>query len=140
MKSILIYNAHIIDPSQKINLVGSVFITDGKIAWIGTDDKEYRTHDNILINAQYWLVTPGFIDLHCHLRDPGFEGKETISTGTLAAARGGYTTICCMPNTEPAIDNQAVVTYINNKAAEQGTIRVLPIGCITKGRKGESLA
>lgn len=140
MKSILIYNAHIVDPSQKMNIVSSLLIADGKIAWIGEDDYKYRTNDNILIDAHGWLVSPGFVDLHCHLRDPGFEGKETIASGTLAAAKGGYTTVCCMPNTEPAIDNQAIVAYIKNKASQQGTIRVLPIGCITKGRKGDSLA
>jgi dihydroorotase len=140
MKSILIHNAHIIDPSQKIDLLGSLLVSDGKIVWLGENDQKYRTPDVTLIDAHGWLLSPGFIDLHCHLRDPGFEGKETIATGTLAAAKGGYTTVCCMPNTEPPIDNQAVVAYIKNKAAEQGTIRVLPIGCISKSRKGESLA
>jgi len=86
------------------------------------------------------IVCPGFIDLHCHLRQPGFEDKETIATGTRAAARGGFTTVCCMPNTVPPIDTRAIVEYIKTTAAREGMIRVLPIGCVTKQRKGNGLA
>ena len=86
------------------------------------------------------VACPGFIDLHCHLREPGFEYKETIATGTMAAARGGFTTVCCMPNTDPAIDNAAVVEFIKQRAAAEGTVRVFPIGCVTKNRRGKELA
>ena len=140
MKPVLIQYAHIIDPSQNINGTGSLVIADGKIAWLGKDEHKPPENDYEVIEATNLIACPGFIDLHCHLRDPGFEEKETIITGTRAAAKGGYTTVCCMPNTEPAIDNQSVVDYVKDKAAREGAIRVLPIGCITKGRKGEALA
>jgi dihydroorotase len=86
------------------------------------------------------VVCPGFVDFHCHLRQPGFEEKETIATGSKAAAKGGFTTICCMPNTEPALDNKATIDFIKATSASEACIRVLPIGCITKGRKGLELA
>ena len=86
------------------------------------------------------VVCPGFIDLHCHLRQPGFEEKETIATGTRAAAKGGFTTVCCMPNTKPPVDKAEVVEYVKSVAAKEGAVRVLPIGCITEGRKGGKLA
>ncbi len=140
MKAILIRNARIIDPEQGIDGTGSLAIADGKIAWMGKDDREAPPGEYAVFNADGQVVCPGFIDLHCHLRDPGFEEKETIATGTLAAASGGFTTVCCMPNTEPPVDNESIVSYINKKAAAEGTVRVLPIGCITRGRKGETLA
>jgi dihydroorotase len=153
MKSILIQNARIIDPSQKMDMQGNISIADGKVAWLGQGEPPSTLvalsgatasssvkNEHSTIDAQNWIACPGFIDLHCHLREPGFEDKETITTGTRAAARGGFTTVCCMPNTEPAVDNRAVIEFIKDKAAREGTVRVLPIGCITKGRKGESLA
>jgi dihydroorotase len=85
------------------------------------------------------VVCPGFIDLHCHLREPGFEDKETIATGTKAAALGGFTTVCCMANTEPPLDNAAGIDWVRQKASKDSLIGVLPIGCITRGRKGEEL-
>jgi dihydroorotase len=140
MKSILIQNARIIDPSQKMDLKGGILITDGKISWIGETGQKPDENEYEVVEAGNLIACPGFVDLHCHLRDPGFEEKETIESGTLAAAKGGFTTVCCMPNTEPAIDNQSVVNYVKDRAAKTGTIRVLPIGCITKGRKGETLS
>ena len=92
------------------------------------------------IDAGGLVASPGFIDLHCHLREPGFEYKETIATGTKAAARGGFSTVCCMPNTEPAIDNAAVVDLIHRRCREDAAVRVYPIGCVTKGRHGKELA
>jgi len=86
------------------------------------------------------VVCPGFIDLHCHLRQPGFEEKETIATGTCAAAKGGFTTVCCMPNTKPPVDRAKVAEYVRSVAAKEGAIRVLPVGCVTEGRKGVKLA
>ena len=96
--------------------------------------------DYEILDAKGLVVCPGFIDLHCHLRQPGDEEKETIASGTRAAARGGFTTICCMPNTNPPLDNQTAVEFIKSKSASERVIRVLPIGCISKGRKGEELA
>jgi len=140
MRPVLIQNARIIDPSQRLNTKGSLLIKEGKIAWLGEDDQAPSTDEVTCFDASNLIASPGFIDLHCHLRDPGFEHKETIATGTLAAATGGFTTVCCMPNTEPAIDNQSVVDYVKRKASEEAAVRVLPIGCITKSRKGETLA
>ena len=93
-----------------------------------------------LLEAEGLIVCPGFIDLHSHLREPGYEDKETIATGTRAAARGGFTTICAMSNTNPAMDTRATVDYVKGRAQEEGVVRVLPIGCVTKGRQGRELA
>ncbi len=140
MKSLLIQNGHIVDPSQGINEIGSLLITDNKIAWSGGRGKTPPHPDDDVLDAKGLIVCPGLIDLHCHLRQPGFEESETIATGTRAAARGGFTTICCMPNTNPPLDSQATIDYVKSIAVAEGVIRVLPIGCVTKGRKGEELA
>ena len=139
-KSLLIQNGRIIDPSQRLDETGSLLIAEGKISWLGKGEETPPQADYDVLNAQGLVVCPGFIDLHCHLRQPGFEEKETIASGTRAAARGGFTTICCMPNTEPPLDNQTTIEYIKSKAASEGAVRVLPIACISKGRKGEELA
>jgi dihydroorotase len=91
------------------------------------------------VDATGLVICPGFIDLHCHLREPGFEDKETIATGTKAAAIGGFTTVCCMANTEPPLDNAAAVARVGRKAGKDGLVGVFPIGCISKGRKGQAL-
>ena len=140
MKPLLIQGGRIIDPSQGIDEVGSLLITDGKISWLGGGERTPPLADCSVLHADGLIVCPGFVDLHCHLRQPGFEEKETIATGTKAAARGGFTTVCCMPNTEPPLDNQTVVDYVKSIAAKEGVVRVLPIGCISKGRRGEELA
>ncbi len=140
MKSLLIYGGRIIDPGQGRDEVGSLLITEGKISWLGKGEIVPPEPDYDVLPAKGLIVCPGFIDLHCHLREPGFEAKETIATGTRAAARGGFTTICCMPNTNPPLDNQATVEYVKAKAATEGVVRVLPIGCISKERKGKELA
>ncbi len=140
MKPLLIQGGHIIDPSQGIDEIGSLLITEGEISWLGKGEVTPPQPDYDVLPAQGLIVCPGFIDLHCHLRQPGFEEKETIATGTRAAARGGFTTICCMPNTDPPLDNQATVEFVKSKATTEGLVRVLPIGCISKGRKGEELA
>ena len=134
---LLIVGGRIIDPSQGIDKVGDLLIAEGRIAW-AAQGKEDLEHYQIL-HAEGMIVCPGLVDLHCHLREPGFEEKETIATGTRAAARGGFTTICCMANTNPPIDTRATVEFIQKKAASEGVVRVLPIGCITKGRKGEEM-
>jgi dihydroorotase len=136
MKPLLILDGRIIDPSQGIDEVGSLLIREGKISWRGETPPEA---DYDVLHADGLIVCPGFIDLHCHLRQPGYEEKETIESGSQAAARGGFTTICCMPNTNPPLDNPAAIDYVKKEAAKKGVVRVLPIGCISKGRKGEKL-
>jgi dihydroorotase len=139
-KSLLIKGGRIIDPSQGLDGIGSLLITEGKISWLGIGEVTSPQPDCNVLHAQGLVVCPGFIDLHCHLRQPGFEEKETIATGTRAAARGGFTTVCCMPNTNPPLDNQTTVDYVKSTAASEGIVRVLPIGCISRGRRGEELA
>jgi len=137
MKSLLIKDGRIIDPGQGIDERGSLLLSEGKIAWQGVTPPQA---DYDILYAEGMVVCPGFIDLHCHLRQPGFEEKETIATGTRAAARGGFTTVCCMPNTSPPLDNKETIDYVKTEAEKSSPIRVLPIGCITRGRKGEELA
>jgi dihydroorotase len=137
-KPILIKNGRIIDPGNKTDEIASLLIADGKIAWMGKGEPPEK--DGEVIDAKGMVVCPGLIDLHTHLREPGYEEKETIASGSRAAARGGFTTICCMPNTDPPLDDQTAVEYVKSKAATEAVIRVLPIGCITKGRKGKELA
>ena len=140
MKPLLIQGGRIIDPSQGIDITGSLLIAEGKILRLSKGEATPPQPDYDILPARGLIVCPGFIDLHCHLRQPGFEDKETIATGTKAAARGGFTTVCCMPNTSPPLDNQTVVEYVKSKSASEGVVRVLPIGCISKGRRGEELA
>jgi len=135
--SLAIRGGRILDPSRGVDLVGDVLIREGRIAAVGPG---VAAEAGRIIDATGLIVCPGLVDIHCHLRDPGFEHKETIETGTRAAARGGFTTVCCMPNTEPPIDSRAGVEYILRTAAANGAVRVLPIGCITRGRQGKELA
>lgn len=139
-KDLLISGGRIIDPSQGWDKVGALLISDGEIAWLGDKGKAPSQSDAVLVEADGLVVCPGFVDLHCHLREPGFEDKETIGTGTRAAAKGGFTTVCCMPNTNPPLDTRASVDYVRKIAEADGIVRVLPIGCITKGRRGKELA
>ena len=138
-KSLLIKGGRIIDPSQKLDEVGSLLIAEGKISWRGKGEEIPPKTDCEILEAKGLVVCPGLIDLHSHLRDPGYEEKETITSGTKAAARGGFTTIACMPNTNPPLDSQTAVEYIKSTATAEGVVRVLPIGCISKGRKGKEL-
>ena len=136
---LLIVGGRIVDPSQGINTAGNLLIIEGKIARLGENSAAPDSGHLAILDAAGLVVCPGFIDLHCHLREPGFEEKETIATGTRAAAKGGYTTICCMPNTNPPLDTKSTVEYVRSKAESEGMVRVLPIGCITKGRRGQEL-
>ena len=137
--SILIKGGRIIDPSQGLDAMGDVLITGGKVVSAGTAI-DAAPKDCTVIDATGLVVTPGFIDLHVHLREPGQEDKETVATGALAAVRGGFTTICAMPNTEPPMDNAAVIQQVLDATSKAGLARVLPIGCATRGRKGKELA
>ena len=141
---LLIRGGHIIDPGQGINQVGDLLVAEGKIIQIGETITPSPSLSVILskaknLDASGLTVCPGFIDLHCHLREPGFEDKETIATGTKAAAIGGFATVCCMPNTEPPLDNPVAVDWVKQKANTDSPVTLLPIGCITKGRRGEEL-
>jgi len=133
---LLIRGGHIIDPSQGIDQVGDLLIAEGKIMQIGGTVIPGEAKN---LDASGLVVCPGFIDLHCHLREPGFEEKETIATGTKAAAIGGFATVCCMANTEPPLDTPTAVAWVKQKASKDSLVAVLPIGCITKGRKGKEL-
>lgn len=139
---ILIKNGHIIGPSQGIDGIGDILVEEGKIKEIRMQDKKNKSResDARTIDAAGLYVFPGLIDMHTHLREPGFEYKETIKTGTMAAVKGGFTTVCSMPNTNPVNDNSSVTDFIIRKAIQEGACTVYPIGAITKGQKGEELA
>lgn len=135
--SILIKSGRIIDSHQGLDFIGDLWLHDGVV-------KELESHIDAppptrVIDAEGLVVCPGFIDIHCHLREPGDEDKETIATGTAAAARGGFTTVCAMPNTRPAIDSVDMVNLLLDKAQNEGVVRVLPIACVTQGRDGKAL-
>ena len=138
---ILIKGGHVIDPKNHVDRVTDVYLDKGVISEVGDDiNYELEGLELEVIDATGKYVVPGLIDMHCHLREPGFEYKETIESGTKSAAMGGFTSIACMPNTKPVVDNAAVVTYIKERAKEVGAVHVYPIGAITKGQKGEELA
>ena len=138
MKPLLIRAGRIVDPSRGVDLVGDLLLENGVVKAVG--GKIAPPEGARELDATGMVVCPGFIDLHCHLREPGFEYKETIATGTAAAARGGFTTVCAMPNTEPTMDTRATIEFVLEKARQEGAVRVLPIGCVTKGSKGKELA
>ncbi|HEX78793.1 MAG TPA: dihydroorotase [Dehalococcoidia bacterium] len=140
MKPVLIKGGRIIDPDLNTDCLGNLFITGGVISELTDTDSVTPNGSYEVINAEGMIVCPGFVDFHCHLRQPGFEEKETIASGSRAAAKGGFTTICCMPNTNPPLDSKETIDYVKSIAASEGHIRVLPISCITRGRKGEELA
>jgi len=139
-RPLLVQGGHIIDPGQGTDRTGSLLISDGKISWLGEADTAPPQSDYNVLSAQGLVVCPGFIDLHCHLRQPGFEDKETIATGSRAAAKGGFTTICCMPNTKPPLDNGYTIDYMKIEVTRESVIRVLPVGCISVGRRGKKIA
>ncbi|MCH7740922.1 MAG: amidohydrolase family protein, partial [Chloroflexi bacterium] len=139
-KGIAITGGRVIDPARDIDRICDVLIKSGAIEAITDASGESAPDGYEVFDATGQIVTPGFIDVHTHLREPGEEHKETIATGTLAAARGGFTTVCAMPNTEPVQDNASVLEWVTRRAAEEGSVRVLPIGAVTVGRKGERLA
>lgn len=137
---ILIAGGRVIDPASGLDDAADVLIADGIIKAVDRSIlAESMDGDVRVIRADGLVVCPGFIDIHTHLREPGFEYKETIATGAAAAAHGGFTTICAMPNTDPAIDNAAMVDYVSSRAATT-PVRVKVIGCVTKGRVGHELS
>ncbi|MDH4233168.1 MAG: dihydroorotase [Nitrospirota bacterium] len=152
--NILIKNGHLADPSQGIDGICDILIADGKIRELKSHETKgkgqkvsrnisgRKTEDAEMItfNAEGLLILAGLVDMHVHLREPGFEYKETIQTGTEAAIAGGITSVCCMPNTSPVNDNASITDFILKKADEAGFCDVFPVGAITKGQKGEELA
>ena len=133
---LLIQKGRLVDPVGGIGGIMDILIEDGKLAVIGSD---LRDQDAQVIDARGLTVCAGLVDMHVHLREPGLEYKEDITTGTAAAARGGITSIACMPNTKPAVDSPEQVRYVLRRAAESCGVRVWPIGAVTVGEKGETL-
>ncbi|MCC6320345.1 MAG: dihydroorotase [Phycisphaerales bacterium] len=138
MSTLLIANGRLIDPASDHDEIADVAIADGIVAAVGSGLD--RGHADRIIDAEGCIVTPGLIDPHVHLREPGGEEAETIATGTRAAVAGGFTTVCCMPNTNPAIDDDAMIEFIDKQTERTGSCRVFAVGAATKGRKGIELA
>ena len=138
MTGLFIRGGRVIDPAASVDAVQDVLIEHGKIARMGS--RLTAPHGATEIDAAGTWVCPGFIDMHVHLREPGHEYKETVATGTRAAAAGGFTAVCCMANTQPVNDNRAVTDYIRAKAESEGVVRVYPIGAVTRGLEGKELA
>ncbi len=135
---LLIKGGRVINPSSGQDEVIDILVEDGIIQEISKDIQVEK--DVNIVDAVNKLVCPGFIDLHVHLREPGFEYKEDIASGTRAAAAGGFTSICCMPNTDPVIDNAAVASFVKERAAKSGVVNVYPIGAVTRQQAGKELA
>ena len=140
MAALLLTGGRVLDPANKLDSKTDLLIVDGKIAAVGPDAAKNAPADAERFDVSGQIVCPGLIDLHAHLREPGQSAKETIATGTASAARGGFTSIVCMPNTAPAIDNSGTVALIREKAAREGVVNVFVTGAITKGIAGEELA
>jgi dihydroorotase len=137
-ETLFIEGGRVIDPANGVDGVRTVVVRDGAIAEVA--ERVERPRDARAVDARGKWVTPGFVDLHVHLREPGQEYKETVATGARAAVAGGFTTICCMPNTKPVNDNTSVTELILARAAAAGLARVLPLGCISRGQEGQDLA
>jgi dihydroorotase len=135
---ILLRGGRVVDPSQKLDAVRDVLLVDGMVAALG--QRTAAPEDARILDCAGLVVTPGLIDVHVHLREPGDEHKETIATGARAAAAGGFTAVCAMPNTNPPIDDPATVGFVAAEGRRAGAARVYPVGCISAARKGERLA
>lgn len=143
MMNLWIKNGHLLDPANHRDEICDLYVVDGKVAGVGslssdTDTKEWKENCRI-IDAKGKYVMPGFLDLHVHLREPGFEYKETIATGTKAAAKGGFTAVCPMPNTKPSTDSPEMIEKILAIAKKDSPIHVYPVGAVTKGQMGEEV-
>jgi dihydroorotase len=135
--SIVIKNGRVIDPASQTDRVADVLIVDGLVAGVAPD---LSSSNSEIFDATGMIVAPGFIDMHVHLREPGFEHAENIESGSRAAAAGGFTSVCCMPNTKPVNDSVTVTSYIVERARRHAVVNVFPIGAITKGSAGEELS
>lgn len=134
---LLIKGGTVIDPGNGLAQAADIMVDCGKVSAVGAG---LKPGDAEVIDVKGKLVFPGFIDIHVHFREPGLEAKETIATGTRAAAMGGFTSVACMPNTQPVIDNQALVEFVKSRAAVTGVVNVFPVGAVTKGSAGGELA
>ncbi len=138
MNGILIRGGRVIDPSRGFDEIADLYLLDGKVEAVG---RNFGTPpDAMVLDATGQVVAPGLIDLHVHLREPGQEELETVATGAMAAAAGGFSAVCAMPNTDPVCDNQGVVGFVKAQAQRAGKARVYPIGAISLGQKGQQLA
>ncbi len=138
--SILIKEGRVIDPGQGMDREIDILIIDGKISAVSSNLSKTVSRDCEVFNAKGLIVTPGLIDMHCHLRDPGLQEEETIASGTMAAAAGGFTAVACMANTNPVADTPSVIEYIISRATSEGFVGVMPVAAVTKGLKGEEMA
>jgi len=134
-----IKGARIVDPGQRLDFIGDIHIESGRIKAVEKTSNSGISHGEVIDARGLW-VFPGIIDMHAHLREPGYEYKEDIYTGSLAAAAGGITTVVCMANTDPVNDNPSVTKYILEKAEDAGLVRVLPVGAVTRGQAGRDLS
>src|SRR6202050_166223 len=134
MPTLLIENGTLLDPARNQQRKGDLFVRDGKIT------APDGGRPNEIFDAAGCFVTPGLIDIHVHLREPGDEEEETIASGAAAAAAGGVPTVCCMPNTKPPLDNEGQIEFVLRQAQRVGLANVFPVGAITKGREGKELA
>ncbi|HSB37205.1 MAG TPA: dihydroorotase, partial [Thermoanaerobaculia bacterium] len=135
---VLIRGGRVVDPSRRLDQTLDLLLRDGVVAKV--DERIPPPKGAEVVDAAGLVVAPGFVDLHTHLREPGYEYKETIASGTQAAAAGGYTTVCAMANTDPVADDAPTVSFVVRRARETGVVRVFPIGAVSKGLKGVELA
>ena len=140
MGALILTGGRVIDPSQQWDRVADVLLDNGKVIALGPEAGAKAPGNAERLDVSGLIVTPGLIDLHVHLREPGQSAKETIATGTAAAARGGFTSVVCMPNTSPAIENAGTVALIREKAEREGKVNVFVTGAITRNIAGEELA
>jgi len=140
MPAVTITNGRVIDPANEIDQVLDITIEDGCITAVKPSSKVQAGEEHEVIDASGCLVTPGLIDIHVHFREPGQEEKETIATGAAAAVAGGFTSVCCMPNTRPAIDDDSRVEFVYRQAQRANLANVYPVGAVTKAREGKELA
>ena len=135
MATLLIRGGRVVDPSQGIDRVDDLFIRDGLVVAVGNSGVQPVGKADETIDAAGLVVAPGLIDMHVHLREPGREEDETIETGTRAAVAGGFTSVACIPNTEPPIDTQAAVEFVNQKAVRADNCNVFVVACVSRNRE-----
>jgi len=140
MTRLTIINGRVIDPGNGLDEQTDLVLVDGMVASLGRVSRPEVSGESRVLDASGCIVCPGLIDVHVHLREPGQEEKETIATGAAAAVAGGFTSVCCMPNTQPALDDDSRIEFVTRQAQRAGLANVYPIGAITKGRRGEELA